>query len=149
MAYCWTQVVERAVTHADNVYNIPNVRIEGRACQTNLPSNTAFRGFGGPQGMIIIEQIVTRVSHHLRMPAVEVCELNMYKEGDCTPYDMVLSNCTIRKCWVQLKETSAFTARRAAVDQFNQWVIMELIGLGSLYIFDSLDRIAGRSEVWP
>ncbi len=115
------QVVQNAVTHADNVYNIPNLSIEGRACQTNLPSNTAFRGFGAPQGMMIIEQVMARVSCHLKMPAIEVRELNMYHEGDATPYDMVLSNCTIRKCWEQLKETSSFTARRAAVDQFNKW----------------------------
>ena len=121
IVYCWyPQVIERAVTHADNVYSIPNVSIEGRACQTNLPSNTAFRGFGGPQGMMVIEQVMETVSRHLQMPAIELRELNMYREGDATPYDMVLSNCTIRECWAQLKETSSFTARRAAVDQFNQ-----------------------------
>lgn len=70
--------------------------------------------------MMIVEQVMTRVSHHLRMPPIEVRELNMYQEGDSTPYDMVLSNCNIRKCLAQLKETSSFTARRAAVDQFNK-----------------------------
>lgn len=114
------QVIERAVTHADNVYNIPNVIIEGRTCQTNLPSNTAFRGFGGPQGMMIIEQVIERVSQQLEMPASEVRELNMYHEGDVTPYGMTLSNCTIRKCWEQLKGTSNFTVRRAEVDKFNR-----------------------------
>lgn len=114
------QVVQKAVTHADNVYNIPNICIVGRACRTNLPSNTSFRGFGAPQGMMIIEQIIARVSRHLNKPADEIRELNMYREGDSTPYDMVLSNCTIRKCWTQLKETSSFIARKTAVNKFNQ-----------------------------
>lgn len=107
------------MTHADNVYNIPNVIITGKACCTNLPSNTAFRGFGGPQGMMIIEQIMTRVSSSLGLQPELVREVNMYKEGDCTPYDMILSDCTIRKCWAQLKETCSFVNRKAAVEKFN------------------------------
>lgn len=61
--------MSRAVTHADNVYKIPNYRAVGKICQTNLPPNTAFRGFGGPQGMIIIEQLMQRVAEHLQLPA--------------------------------------------------------------------------------
>ena len=114
------QVIEKAITHADNVYNIPNVSITGRACQTNLPSNTAFRGFGGPQGMMIVEQVMERVSRQLQMPGLDVRELNMYHEDDVTPFGMVLDHCTITKCWAQLKETSSFTTRRAAVDKFNE-----------------------------
>lgn len=61
--------MSRAVTHADNVYKIPNYRAVGTVCRTNLPSNTAFRGFGGPQGMIITEQLMQRVAEHLKLPA--------------------------------------------------------------------------------
>ena len=84
--------------------------------------------------MMIIEQIVTRVSHHLNISSTEVRELNMYHEGDITPYDMVLSNCTIRKCWEQLKETSSFTARRATVDLFNRWVNVVELDWGSIFL---------------
>lgn len=108
------------MTHADNVYNIPNITISAKACRTNLPSNTAFRGFGGPQGMMIIEQIMSRVASRLGLPAEVVREMNMYNEGDCTPYDMVLNNCTIRKCWAQLKDTSSFSSRKATVEKFNK-----------------------------
>lgn len=111
---------ERAVTHADNVYNIPNITINAKACRTNLSSNTAFRGFGGPQAMMIMEQIMAKVASQLKLPLETVQELNMYTEGDRTPYDMLLTNCTIRKCLKQLKETSSFSCRKDAVKKFNQ-----------------------------
>ena len=108
------------MTHADNVYNIPNITIKAFACRTNLPSNTAFRGFGGPQGMMIIEQVMARISAHLGLPPEVFREINMYNEGDLTPYSMVLTNCTIRKCWEQLKATSFFDERKKIVSQFNR-----------------------------
>lgn len=114
------QVNERAITHADNVYNIPNIVIKAKACHTNLPSNTAFRGFGGPQGMMIIEQIMTRVARQLGITPEVLRERNMYVEGNVTPYGMVLNDCTITKCWEQLKETSSFTSRKATVEKFNK-----------------------------
>ena len=55
-------VLERAMFHSDNVYEIPNMRIVGRVCFTNFPSHTAFRGFGGPQGMLIAENWIQRIS---------------------------------------------------------------------------------------
>lgn len=64
--------MERAVTHADSVYRIANYRAVGHVCRTNLPSNTAFRGFGGPQAMIITEQLVQRVAEYLHLPSEQV-----------------------------------------------------------------------------
>ena len=60
-------MTERATLHSTNAYNIPNFDIEGRICRTNLPSNTAFRGFGSPQGMFIMEQIIDHVASALNM----------------------------------------------------------------------------------
>lgn len=60
-------ILERAMFHSDNVYEIPNVRIMGRVCFTNFPSNTAFRGFGGPQGMLITENWIQRIAVELDM----------------------------------------------------------------------------------
>ena len=60
-------ILERAMFHSDNVYEIPNVRIMGRVCFTNLPSNTAFRGFGSPQGMLIAENWIQRIAVELDM----------------------------------------------------------------------------------
>ena len=116
------QVLENAIVFSDNTYNIPNTKIKGRACKTNLPSNTAFRGMGKPEGMMIMEQVMETVSRQLKLSAADVRELNIYHEGDTTPCGMVLNNCTIRRCWAQLKETSSFSSRRTKVDQFNQYV---------------------------
>ena len=111
---------EEAVLSIDNAYNIPNITIMARACRTNLVSNTACRGFGQPEGMMIMEQIMSQVALNLELPQDEIRELNMYSEGDLTPYDAVLSNCTLRRCWSQLKETSSFTSRKESVKKFNE-----------------------------
>lgn len=65
-------ILERAMFHSDNVYEIPNVRINGRVCFTNLPSNTAFRGFGGPQGMLITENWIQRIAVELKKSPEEI-----------------------------------------------------------------------------
>lgn len=74
-------ILERAMFHSDNVYEIPNVRIMGRVCFTNLPSNTAFRGFGGPQGMLITENWIQRIAAELNMSS-EMIRVR-YKILDC------------------------------------------------------------------
>ena len=66
------QIMERALFHMDNSYNIPNIRGTGRICKTNLPSNTAFRGFGGPQAMLIAEHWMSEVAVTCGLPAEEV-----------------------------------------------------------------------------
>lgn len=71
-------VLERAMLHSDNAYYLPNARIEGRVCKTNLPSNTAFRGFGGPQGVATIENVMSEIALALKMDAIEVRRANVY-----------------------------------------------------------------------
>lgn len=70
------QIMERALFHMDNAYKIPNIRGTGRICKTNLPSNTAFRGFGGPQGMLIAEHWMSEVAVTCGLPAEEVSWTN-------------------------------------------------------------------------
>lgn len=65
-------VLERAMFHSDNVYNVPNMRIIGDVCYTNFPSNTAFRGFGGPQGMLIAENWIQRIAMELKKSPEEI-----------------------------------------------------------------------------
>lgn len=60
------------MTHSDNCYKIPNMNLHGRICKTNLPSNTAFRGFGGPQGLMIAEQWMAHVAEYLKKPVEEI-----------------------------------------------------------------------------
>jgi xanthine dehydrogenase large subunit len=71
-------VLERAMLHADNAYYIPNVRVTGQVCKTNLPSNTAFRGFGGPQGVANIENVIEAIAIRLKMDALDVRSRNLY-----------------------------------------------------------------------
>lgn len=66
------QVMDRAVTHVDNVYNLPDVCITGQVCRTNIPSNTAFRGFGAPQAMLVCEHLMENVATTLKLPPEKV-----------------------------------------------------------------------------
>lgn len=66
------QVMDRALFHSDATYKIPNIRVSGRLCKTNIPSNTAFRGFGGPQGMFIAENWIEHIAKTLDIPAKQV-----------------------------------------------------------------------------
>lgn len=70
------QVLDRALFHAENSYRIPNMEVHGYLCRTNLPSNTAFRGFGGPQGMFFIESIIDEVALTVNIPQEQVSLLN-------------------------------------------------------------------------
>jgi xanthine dehydrogenase large subunit len=113
-------ILARAMFHADNCYLLANVEILGRACRTNHVSHTAFRGFGGPQGMIVIEEIMDRMARRLGLPAHEVREKNFYRPGDETHYGQEVRDADrIGRIWAELMESSAFLARRRAIDAFN------------------------------
>ncbi|XP_055613911.1 xanthine dehydrogenase [Uranotaenia lowii] len=112
-------VLERSMFHIQNAYKIPNLRVRGWVCKTNLPSNTAFRGFGGPQGMLAAETMMHHVARALGRDYVKLAELNMYNEGDKTHYNEVIENCNVRKCWTEVIKSSDFENRRVEVEQFN------------------------------
>lgn len=113
-------VVERAMFHCENAYNIPNTKIIGYICKTNLPSNTAFRGFGGPQGMFAAENIIRDIADFLGRDPVQIAEINLYKEGDVTPYNQTLSYCTLERCWQQCLNKSNFTKRQEEIRRYNK-----------------------------
>ncbi|KAB2606505.1 xanthine dehydrogenase 1-like [Pyrus ussuriensis x Pyrus communis] len=108
-----------AMFHSDNVYEIPNVRIVGRVCFTNIPSNTAFRGFGSPQGMIIAENWIQRIAAELKKSPEEMKEINFQGEGSILHYGQQLKHCTLGPLWNQLKSSCEFSKARYEVDQFN------------------------------
>ncbi|KAH7665527.1 xanthine dehydrogenase/oxidase protein [Dioscorea alata] len=112
-------VLERAIAHSENVYDIPHIRLRGQVCYTNFPSNTAFRGFGGPQGMIIAENWIQRVSLELQRSPEEIREINFHSEGSVTPYGQLLENITLRQVWDELKASCQFSKVRDAVNHFN------------------------------
>ncbi|KAM3585325.1 uncharacterized protein V6R79_014495 [Siganus canaliculatus] len=113
-------VMERALFHMENSYSIPNVRGRGFLCRTNLASNTAFRGFGGPQGMMVAESWMTDVAQSLGRPAEEVRRLNLYMEGEWTPYNQRLDQITLDRCWDECLSRGGYEERRAAVDLYNR-----------------------------
>jgi xanthine dehydrogenase large subunit len=113
-------VVTRALTHTDNAYWIPHFRAVGYACRTNKQSNTAFRGFGGPQGVVVMEDALDRIAHHLRRDPVEVRALNFYADGrDETPYGQTVDENHLERCWAEVKTGGELERRRAEIDAFN------------------------------
>uniref|UniRef100_A0A8C0FYR7 Xanthine dehydrogenase/oxidase n=1 Tax=Bubo bubo TaxID=30461 RepID=A0A8C0FYR7_BUBBB len=101
-------VMDRALLHLDNSYNIPNVSSVGIVCKTNLPSNTAFRGFGGPQGMMIAECWMSDLARKCGLPPEEVRKLNLYHEGDLTHFNQKLEGFTLRRCWDECLSSSSY-----------------------------------------
>ncbi|HME10513.1 MAG TPA: xanthine dehydrogenase molybdopterin binding subunit [Bryobacteraceae bacterium] len=114
-------VLWRALFHCDNCYQLPALDATGWVCKTHKTSQTAFRGFGGPQGMLVIEDILDRIARSLDLAPEAVRERNFYAEGDVTHYGQPVKDAgRIRLIWDRLKETSGFVARRAAIREYNQ-----------------------------
>lgn len=114
-------ILERAVFHSDNAYFIPNISVVGKAWKTNLPSNTAFRGFGGPQGMAVIEYAIDRVAHHLNKDSAEIRHLNFYgvESRNTTHYEQLVENNRLYTLYEKLVESSEYFKRRKAITEFN------------------------------
>ncbi len=115
-------ILERAVFHADNAYFIPHISVCGKAWKTNLPSNTAFRGFGGPQGMAVIENLIDRIARQLKMDSAEVRYRNFYREqeNNTTHYGQLVDNNRLFVLYDKLIQSSDYTKRRHQVNVFNQ-----------------------------
>lgn len=113
-------VLSRAMFHCDNAYRLPAVEIEGWVCRTNKTSQTAFRGFGGPQGMLVIEEIIDRAARLLGLAPETVRERNFYRRGDRTHYGQPVAEADrLSLIWSTLKRTSAFALRRQQLRAFN------------------------------
>ncbi len=116
-------VADRAMLHADNAYNLDHIRIESHRLKTNTQSATAYRGFGGPQGMIGIERVMDHVAHALKLDPTEVRKTNFYKElgggVETTPYHMPVEDFILHGLVAQLEASSEFTRRKAAIADWN------------------------------
>ena len=97
-------VLERSMLHTDNAYYLPNARITGQVCRTNLPSNTAFRGFGGPQGVANIENIIEEIAKFRGIDAMEIRRRNCYGVGErnIAPYGQIIENNTLPQLFDQI-----------------------------------------------
>ncbi|MFC7796105.1 xanthine dehydrogenase molybdopterin binding subunit [Streptomyces cinereoruber] len=115
-------VVARALCHIDNTYWIPNARVAGRVAKTNKVSNTAFRGFGGPQGMLVIEDIMGRCAPLLGLDPAELRERNFYRpgQGQTTPYGQPVTHAErISTVWRQVHADGDVAHRRREIAAFN------------------------------
>ncbi|GAA1956333.1 xanthine dehydrogenase molybdopterin binding subunit [Nocardioides panacihumi] len=113
-------VLSRALCHVENAYWIPDITVHGRIAKTNKTSQTAFRGFGGPQGMLVIEDIIGRCAPVLGIAPAELRRRNFYVEGQATPYGQVVRHPhRLADAWDQVTETASLDARRAQVDEWN------------------------------
>ncbi len=113
-------IMGRAMFHIDNCYLLPHVSVTGRICQTHTVSHTAFRGFGGPQGMLVIEDILDRMARQLDLPSDLVRERNFYRPGDTTHYGQPVKDAErIARIWSELKASSDFAARSLELEHFN------------------------------
>lgn len=112
-------VCERSLSHSDGCYMIPNIHVRGRICKTNTMSNTAFRGFGGPQGMFIAETYMTEVADRLGMPVERFREINLYEPGELTHFNQPLTDWHVPLMYKQVLAESDYEARRARITKFN------------------------------
>ena len=109
-------VTDRALFHADNAYFYPAVRLVSRPMKTDTVSNTAFRGFGGPQGVIAAERIIEEIAYHRGMDTLAVRRANLYADGrDITPYHQTVADNIMPQLLDQIEKSSDYQARRAAV----------------------------------
>jgi xanthine dehydrogenase molybdopterin binding subunit len=116
-------VLDRALFHIDNGYYIPALRVTGLIAKTNVASNTAFRGFGGPQGMLVMEEIVDRIARRLGLAPEVVRGRNLYRgsgETNTTHFLQEIGDNRLQTVWKQVQEQAGFAARRAAVDAWNR-----------------------------
>ncbi len=122
-------IAERAALHADNGYAIPNMQVTARLCQTHTPSNTAFRGFGGPQGMLGIEAVIDRIAHQLGRDPLAVRQANFYPDHDSpahdkaapasTHYGQPVTDGVLNRLTDQLAKSSDYHTRRQEIADWN------------------------------
>lgn len=113
-------VTDRALFHMDGSYSIPNFYTECHMCKTNLPSNTAFRGFGAPQAAFFADEIIDQIAHKLNKTPEQIKEINLYKEGDTTHFGAPLIDNKLRQCWDYIKSSFDFDKKRQEIAEFNR-----------------------------
>lgn len=106
--------------HYENAYYIPQAEVTGHICKTNLPSNTAFRGFGGPQGMFGAESMIQDIAFKLGKTPEEIRVINLYQENLTTHYHQVLEHCTMQRCWDECVQKSNLAERKNHIEEFNK-----------------------------
>lgn len=113
-------ILDRTLFHATNSYFIPNVKATGISCRTNLPPNTAFRGFGGPQGKFVIEAAIYKAAEELGIEPSVIQRKNLLKEGDIFHYGQAAKNCQAINCWNDAEQKFNYNELKAEAAEFNR-----------------------------
>lgn len=113
-------IAERTLFHATNSYFVKNVKTTVHSCKTNLPPNTAFRGFGGPQGMFVIEAAIAKAAQALGISASKIQEANLLKENDEFPYGQIAKNVEITSTWNQAVSHFKLVDKEKEIEAFNE-----------------------------
>lgn len=124
-------ILERSTLHAENAYFIPHIEIAGRVCFTNLPPSTAFRGFGAPQAIAAIENVIEQIALHRGLDPLEVRRRNLYSDAprNETPYGQVVAGNHLPVLVDRLARSSGYGERRAAIRRFNATSPVEVRGI--------------------
>ncbi|MEQ7919456.1 xanthine dehydrogenase molybdopterin binding subunit [Xanthomonas sp. WHRI 1810A] len=114
-------IVDRAMFHADNSYYLGDATINGHRCKTNTASNTAYRGFGGPQGMVAIEEVMDAIARHLGKDPLEVRKVNYYgkTERNVTHYYQTVEHNMLEEMTAELEDSCQYAERRKAITAYN------------------------------
>ncbi len=113
-------ILERAVWHIDNAYHFPHIKVCGKALRTNLPPNTAFRGFGAPQGIFSIEYVMEKIARKTGKDIFEIREMNAYREGEITPYGQAVEEVCFDEIFEKLKSNSKYYNLKKECNIFNR-----------------------------
>jgi len=113
-------IVDRAMFHCDNGYYLKNADIIGLRCKTNTVSNTAFRGFGGPQGMLLAETVIEDIAQYLGKDPLEIRQRNFYQKGQQTPYGQTIEENVLDEMATQLSHQCDYSKRRKAIENYNK-----------------------------
>ncbi len=114
-----TAILERTLFHSTNAYYIPNVKATAACCYTNLAPFTAFRGFGGPQAMFVLESAIQKAAEKLNLQPWVIQQKNLLKENDTFPYGMQVENCRAGRCWQEADRLYDFQKIFKDVEAFN------------------------------
>lgn len=116
-----TSILERAMLHSDNAYFIPDMRVVGRVCRTHMHPHTAFRGFGGPKGVLMIEKIIEEIAHKLGKDSLELRKLNCYQgDRNVTHYGQTVENNVLPELFEECEQWCDYQERRKEISAYNQ-----------------------------
>ena len=146
-------ILERAVWHMDNAYYFPHIKVSGKALRTNLPPNTAFRGFGAPQGIFSIEYVMERIARKTGKDKLDIRLLNSYKEGQITPYGQAVHEVCFNEVFTKLKRMADYESLRKNCELFNKNNRYKKKGIGMIPVkfgisFTSSFLNQGAALIW-